>query len=121
MKPQQIDPAHAHGLENSKRNWTGMPTGVFTAFAAVLFLLAACAAQRAQAQTFTVLHSFTGFPDGANPYAGLVRDSAANLYGTTFLGGSSDYGTLFKIDTTGTETVLHNFTGAATGGIPVEV
>lgn len=37
----------------------------------------------AQAQTFTVLHIFTGGGDGAGPYAGLVTDGAGNFYGTT--------------------------------------
>jgi uncharacterized repeat protein (TIGR03803 family) len=59
----------------------------------------------------TVLYSFAGVPDGANPYAALVRDSAGNLYGTTLKGGSSDFGTVFRLDTTGLETVLHSFTG----------
>ena len=40
------------------------------------------ATQAAQAQTFKVLHTFTGGPDGANPYAGLTMDNAGNLYGT---------------------------------------
>jgi uncharacterized repeat protein (TIGR03803 family) len=58
-----------------------------------------------------VLHNFTG-PDGAYPYGGLARDSAGNLYGTTSRGGFNfDYGTVFKVDTTGVETVLHTFTG----------
>jgi hypothetical protein len=38
--------------------------------------------------TETVLHSFTGGADGANPYAGLIPDAAGNLYGTTWHGGA---------------------------------
>ncbi len=34
-----------------------------------------------------ILHSFTGLTDGGVPYNGLVRDSAGNLYGTTYQGG----------------------------------
>jgi hypothetical protein len=36
----------------------------------------------------TVLHTFTGAPDGANPEAGVFRDTAGNLYGTTRAGGT---------------------------------
>jgi uncharacterized repeat protein (TIGR03803 family) len=36
------------------------------------------------AHTLTVLHSFKGHEDGALPLAGLIRDSAGDLYGTTF-------------------------------------
>jgi uncharacterized repeat protein (TIGR03803 family) len=61
--------------------------------------------------TETVLHTFTASTDGANPYAGLTRDSQGNLYGTTYFGGKSGFGTIFKIDTTGRETVLHSFAG----------
>ena len=66
--------------------------------------------------TETVLHSFTGPPDGANPLAGLVRDKEGNLYGTTKGGGvvrcfGSGCGVVFKLDTTGKETVLYTFTG----------
>ena len=62
----------------------------------------------------TVLHSFSGGSDGSYPYAGLVRDAEGNLYGTTNQGGSSGYGTVFKLDRAGNETLLHTFTG--TGG-----
>jgi uncharacterized repeat protein (TIGR03803 family) len=64
-----------------------------------------------------VLHSFGGPPDGAYPFAGLVRDSQNNLYGTTQLGGNSGCGyplyigcgTVFKLDSTRRETVLYRF------------
>jgi uncharacterized repeat protein (TIGR03803 family) len=64
------------------------------------------------AGTETVLHSFTGGADGASPHAGLIRDAQGNLYGTTLSGGASDYGTVFRVTATGTETVLYRFTGA---------
>jgi uncharacterized repeat protein (TIGR03803 family) len=67
----------------------------------------------------TVLHSFTGGSgDGKNPFAGLIRDSAGNLYGTTQNGGVSNYGTVFKLDATNTETVLYSFSGGVDGGYP---
>jgi len=95
---------------------------------AVASLAAACvmtmlAAQSAQAQTYTqkVLHTFTGGTDGANPYAALIRDAQGNFYGTTEGGGSSGfYGTVFKLDKTGKETVLYRFTGGADGGVPYD-
>jgi uncharacterized repeat protein (TIGR03803 family) len=65
-----------------------------------------------------VLHSFTGGADGANPYAGLVRDSAGNFYGTTANGGAYNAGVVFKVDATGTETVLYSFTGGKDGANP---
>jgi uncharacterized repeat protein (TIGR03803 family) len=57
----------------------------------------------------TVLYSFTGGSDGAYPYAGVIRDSAGNLYGTTYVGGTIGWGVVYKVDTTGHETVLHSF------------
>src|SRR5271157_1755074 len=68
----------------------------------------------------TVLYSFTGTGgDGENPYGGLVRDAQGNLYGTTVNGGASNpKGTVFKLDTTGKETVLHSFTDNPDGALP---
>jgi uncharacterized repeat protein (TIGR03803 family) len=69
----------------------------------------------------TVLHSFCSLndcADGQLPYAGLVRDSAGNLYGTTYQGGTDLHGTVFELDPTGKLTVLYSFTGGADGGNP---
>ena len=70
-----------------------------------------------QAQTYDVLHSFTGTPDGCKPQGDLWRDGAGNLYGTTANCGSSN-GVVFKLSATGQETILHRFTGKADGGLP---
>jgi uncharacterized repeat protein (TIGR03803 family) len=66
----------------------------------------------------TVVYDFKGTPDAAYPGAGLSRDAAGNFYGTTFLGGTSNMGTVYKLDKTGKETVLHSFTGGHDGGNP---
>jgi uncharacterized repeat protein (TIGR03803 family) len=65
-----------------------------------------------------VLYSFKGVPDGQAPYGGLVLDSAGNLYGTTANGGDEGFGTVFKLDVTGTETILHTFRHRADGESP---
>jgi uncharacterized repeat protein (TIGR03803 family) len=64
----------------------------------------------------TVLYSFTGGADGGYPIAGVIRDKAGNLYGTTSLGGASGWGTVFKVDGAGKQTVLYSFTDGADGG-----
>src|SRR5271166_5029576 len=79
----------------------------------VLVIFAITSAQ-AQSYTETVLYSFQGGTDGAIPLAGLVMDAQVNRYGTTYQGGTSKMGTVFKVDATGKETVLYSFTG--TGG-----
>jgi uncharacterized repeat protein (TIGR03803 family) len=68
----------------------------------------------------TVLHSFTGQPDGAEPFSGVILDKSGNLYGATFAGGSANDGTVYKVDIqTQQETVLYSFTGDPDGGDPV--
>ena len=73
-----------------------------------------------------VLHSFcsqANCADGSAPVAGLIADSAGNLYGTTAYGGGSacggsGCGTVFKLEPDGTETVLHSFNGGKDGEDP---
>jgi uncharacterized repeat protein (TIGR03803 family) len=60
---------------------------------------------------FTVLHTFKGGADGAAPQPGLLLDPAGNLFGTAGRGGNSENGTVFKISSNGTYTILHRFTG----------
>ena len=50
--------------------------------------------------------------------AGVIRDSGGNLYGTTQYGGPADAGVVYKVDTTGQETVPYTFTAQADGGTP---
>jgi uncharacterized repeat protein (TIGR03803 family) len=78
---------------------------------AILLALPLIAAPPAWAQTFTVLHKFTGQAGGTQPPAGVVVDARGNLYGVTELGGSFNFGSVFKLDPNGKETVLHSFLG----------
>jgi uncharacterized repeat protein (TIGR03803 family) len=66
----------------------------------------------------TTLYSFAGQPDAANPTAAVILDAAGNIYGTTLFGGTSDRGAVFKVDTTGHETVFYSFTGENDGEFP---
>ena len=62
--------------------------------------------------TPTLLYSFcsqTGCTDGEGPYAGLVRATGGDFYGTTSKGGAYGYGTVFRITPSGTLTTLHSF------------
>lgn len=70
----------------------------------------------------TVLYSFTGGTDGANPYyADVIFDKAGNLYGTTVGGGANNLGVVFELTPSSdgwTETVLHSFAGGVDGSNP---
>jgi uncharacterized repeat protein (TIGR03803 family) len=87
-------------------------------FASTLLVLAG-RTFNASGQTETNPYSFPGYPnDGANPYAGLVQGSDGNFYGMTRAGGTNNYGTVFRISPSGSETNLHSFGGPLDGLTP---
>jgi len=67
--------------------------------------------------TLSVVHYFTETPDGANPTA-LMQGSDGNLYGVTQFGGANgdNEGTIYKMTTSGTETILHSVNSSSDGG-----
>ena len=92
-------------IRDSAGNLYGTTLGGGTYGAGVVFEISS-------AGVYTTLYNFTGGADGDRPYASLIRDSAGNLYGTTQLGGDTQYGTVFKLEPSGVESVLHSFTSA---------
>jgi uncharacterized repeat protein (TIGR03803 family) len=87
----------------------------FASICSLILMVAAVVIPSVEAQTFAVLSNFTG-SSGAYPYGGLMKDSAGNLYGTTYSGGSFSAGTIFAV-LYGVEPVLHSF-GGSDGSIP---
>jgi len=95
----------------------------------ILFVLTILAFTSAQAQAFTVLHSFLGGQDGALPYGTLVIDPAGNLYGTTAQGGYFEgsfcpfgCGIVFKLEHVASGWILaplYRFQGGADGVSPM--
>jgi uncharacterized repeat protein (TIGR03803 family) len=100
-------------IRDAAGNLYGTTANGGTSFGGVVFKLETTGA-------LTVLHNFdTQTQDGYFPAGNLVRDAAGNLYGTTEFGGTSGSGTVFKVNASGNETVLHNFAGGtADGGLP---
>ncbi len=95
-----------HGIDPKR-----LVTAISLILASFIFILTGVA----QAQTFTVLHSFPAYAgDGSQPFAGILRDSHGNLYGTTVFGGAHNAGTVYEITKKGAEFVLYSF-GSQTG------
>jgi uncharacterized repeat protein (TIGR03803 family) len=72
------------------------------------------------AGVFTVLYTFTGGTDGGLPVGRLTIDANGNLHGVTELGGDSkcNCGVVFRLDSSGNETVIHKFFGGGGGSFP---
>jgi uncharacterized repeat protein (TIGR03803 family) len=90
----------------------------FQLFLAVAVLLSIVPLPRMQAQTFSVIHYFTGGADGGSPLNGLFLSSTGEMYGTASSGGKYGSGVVFKVNTSGKESVLYAFTGGADGASP---
>lgn len=88
-------------------------TGNVWLTAALVMLLGMSASL--SAQTFTVVHAFSDSPDGNAPSSGLTWDTSGNLYGVTAAGGQLGWGTLYKLDPQGRETVVASFTSSIDG------
>jgi len=110
------------------RSWTLNP-GFRPATAALAMATAfalTMAWTEAAAQTYTVLHNFTGHGDGATPYASLTMDRAGNSYGATLSGGNlknceGGCGVVFKLARAGSGWILstlYTFQGGADGEVP---
>jgi len=105
------------------RSFVGLP------IAAVATLFMMFAAMPAQAQTFSVVHSFTGEADGANPGSGLTLDRAGHAYGTASRGGRPGVcqpegcGTVYRMTPHGSNWIfspLYSFAGTLNdGGYPM--
>lgn len=87
-----------------------------------LFLFLASVSQPAQSQTYNVIYNFTDVgSDGASPYAGPTLDQSGNLYGTTYLGGSTGNGSVYRLSPHGSSwiyTSLYSFKGVPDGSGP---
>ncbi len=69
-----------------------------------------------RAGNFSILHQFSGTPDGAAPVATFLLDKG-ELFGTTGAGGANNAGTVLQVNAgTGTTTVLYSFTTVLTAG-----
>ena len=86
----------------------------------IALLLVASSPLPASAQTETVLYSFCpkgGWcAGGALPDSGVIADSAGNLYGVTYYGGTGVGGIAFKVNAAGEESLLYSFTREADNG-----
>jgi uncharacterized repeat protein (TIGR03803 family) len=70
------------------------------------------------AGVLTVLKNLNGTSDGGNTQSDLIQASDNNFYGTCYNGGSVGYGTIFKITTNGTYTVIKNLSYSSDGANP---
>jgi len=105
-------------LENRRRR--SVPPGLLLTFAAIAIASVLFTAPARASSVETVLHNFSG-PDGRDPTYSLLRDTAGNLYGVTWIGGASNAGTVFEVSLQGNALVtniLYTFKGGTDGYQP---
>jgi uncharacterized repeat protein (TIGR03803 family) len=96
-----------------------MRTHYFAALILVGVAPSTLGARAAFARSYSVLHVFTGQPDGDGPEASLIYVDGA-FYGTTAGGGANNAGSVYKITPDGTESIVYSFKGGATDGAAPE-
>ncbi|MGA2372868.1 MAG: choice-of-anchor tandem repeat GloVer-containing protein [Candidatus Korobacteraceae bacterium] len=74
--------------------------------------------QSTWAQSFNVIHNFTGGTDGGNPLNGLMMGASGSMYGTTSAGGAYNNGTVFRITPPENFQTIYAFQGGADGSAP---
>jgi hypothetical protein len=119
-------------IRNEDKMSRTLPLRDMNVFRLEIFIALLLFAAVAQAQTFQVLHSFSGGDDGANPEDGLTMDASGNLYGTASAGGirqsgcsnfwgSYGCGNVFELKAYGSSWVakpLYEFKGGSDYGNP---
>src|SRR5262245_35107860 len=83
-----VYPSRGRSRYMLRRGETTMKATLFTNLGLILLLVAAVFPATASAQTFSVLYSFKGTPDGNRAVSGLILDEKGTLYGTTVRGGT---------------------------------
>ena len=103
---------------DSKRG-CGMKLRLSSLAARFVVLLMACPflGLQVQAQTFKVVHNFSGAADGANPLNGLMLTSTGVMFGTTNAGGAYGNGALYSF-ASGKLTRIHSFQAGKDGAQP---
>ena len=89
----------------------------FALVLAITFASTVSAAPAAHAQTFSVVHAFTGGIDGSSPASGVTMDRGGRLYGTTQYGGSIFLGSAYQLTRKGSGWVnnpIYSFNGNST-------
>lgn len=107
------------GVDSCRR--VALPSLLIAGMLALAIL--ATATPPAYAQTYQVIHTFTGCADGDSPLATLTLDKSGRLYGTTAFGGSacghSGGGVAFRVERAGSgwiQTPIHTFSDGSNDG-----
>ncbi len=100
---------------------------ILSAVMTSVLLVIAATSSDAVAQTFSVIHNFTGGPDGNYPAATMILDRSGRLYGSTEMGGIQNQycvqggcGVVFRMTSSGSDWVLlplYSFPGILANGV----
>ncbi len=97
-------------IQATDGNFYGATSGGGTSKAGVVFKIT-------PGGTYTVLHNLNGTTDGLSPYSSLIQATDGNFYGVAASGGTSGFGTIYKVTPKGVYSVVHNFDNT-TGSTP---